>query len=67
MKNTTQETHTKNGYICFYRGQRKDVFADTSYEAQQIAAGLFKAKKSYDVNVMLAEKGGKPVAHVPSF
>ena len=67
MTHTTQDTHTRNGYVCFYRGQRKEVFAATLYQAQQIAAGLFRAKKSYDVSVMLAEKNGQQVTHVPSF
>lgn len=40
---------------------------DTSYEAQQKAAAFFKAKKSYDVTVVLCEKQGQPVAHTPDF
>jgi hypothetical protein len=53
----------KNGYICFYKSKQLEVHADTSYEAQQIAAKHFKAKKSYDVHVVLAEKGGEQVTH----
>lgn len=52
-----------NGYICFYRGKRLEVHASTSYEAQTKAAQIFKAKKSYEVDVHLAEKEGKPVVH----
>lgn len=52
-----------NGYVAFYRGKRTEVYANTSYEAQQKAALHFKAKKSYEVTVMLAEKDGKPVTH----
>jgi len=52
-----------NGYIAFYKGKKIEVHADTSYEAQQIAAKQFKAKKSYDVTVMLAEKNGEQVTH----
>jgi hypothetical protein len=52
-----------NGYIAFYRGKRAEVYADTSYEAQQKAAIVFKAKKSYEVTVMLAEKNGVEVVH----
>ena len=42
-------------YKCFYRGQSCVVQADSSYAAQQIAAKKFKAKKSYDVAVVLAD------------
>lgn len=42
-------------YIAFYKGRQLTVSADTSYLAQQLAAKLFKAKKSYDVTVMLAD------------
>lgn len=52
-----------NGYIAFYRGKKLEVFADTSYEAQKKAAAIFKAKKSYEVTVMLAEKNGQQVTH----
>lgn len=52
------------GYVCFYKGKRIEVYADSTYAAQQKAALLFKAKKSYEVNVMLAEKDGEPVVHV---
>ena len=52
-----------NGYIAFYRGKRTEVYAETSYEAQQKAAIVFKAKKSYEVTVMLAEKNGVEVIH----
>ena len=56
-----------NGYIAFYKGKRAEVYADTSYEAQQKAALLFKAKKRYEVSVMLAEKDGRQVVHAPAF
>ena len=53
-----------NGYIAFYKGKKTEVLADTSYQAQQKAAILFKTKKTYDITVMLAEKGGQQVVHV---
>lgn len=53
-----------NGYICFYRGKRLEVYAETSYAAQLQAAKLFKAKKSYEVTVALAELSGHPVTHI---
>lgn len=56
-----------NGYIAFYKGKQVEVMADSSYQAQQKAAAHFKAKKSYDVTVMLAEKEGEQVTHVPDF
>lgn len=52
-----------NGYIAFYKNQRAEVWADSSYQAQQKAAQLFKARKSYEVTVMLAEKDGAQVVH----
>ena len=54
-----------NGYIAFYKGKKMEVEAKTSYEAQQIAAKAFKAKKPYEVSVVLAEKDGKQVTHAP--
>ena len=45
-----------NGYICFYKGKKMEVYADTSYQAQEQAAKAFKAKKSYQVSTHLAEK-----------
>ena len=53
-----------NGYVCFYKGKRFEVYADTSYEAQQKCAKENGIKKAYDINVVLAEKGGKQVTHV---
>ena len=52
-----------NGYICFYKGKRVEVQANTSLEAQRKAAIAFKAKRTYDITVMLAEKDGEPVEH----
>lgn len=42
-------------YIAFYRGKELTVQAETSYAAQVKAAALFKAKKSYEVTVVLAD------------
>jgi len=57
----------ENGYIAFYKNKQVEVMADTQYEAQQIAAEHFRARKPHDVTVMLAEKGGKQVTHMPMF
>lgn len=56
-----------NGYIAFYRGKRLEVYAETSIEARDKAAVEFKARKAYDVTVILAEKDDKPVVHTPDF
>jgi hypothetical protein len=50
-----------NGYIALYRGKQIEVYANTSYEAQQKASIQFKAKKSYEVSVYLCELQGKQV------
>lgn len=55
--------YTENGYKAFYRGKETEVYANSSYEAQQKAAQFFKAKKSYEVNVMLCELDGKQYVH----
>lgn len=52
-----------NGYICLFKGKRVEVFADTSYQAQQKASALLKARKSYEVVVMLAQLDGKQYTH----
>ena len=50
-------------YLAMYKGNRKELLADSSYQAQKLAASLFKAKKSYDVTVMLLAIDNKPVTH----
>ena len=63
-----QEKHKKaNGYIAFYRGKQVEVRADTSLEAQRLAAHYWRVKKSFDVTVVLAEIGSEPVIHTPDF
>ncbi len=57
----------KNGYIAMYKGKKVEVMADTKLEAQQVAAAHFKARKSYEVDVYLAEVDGKPYSHMPMF
>jgi hypothetical protein len=53
-------------YIAFYKGKQMPVNALRSYDAQLIAAKAFKAKKSYEVTVMLAAKDDVPVIHHPA-
>ena len=56
-----------NRYKAFYKGKSIDVMANTSYEAQKLAALKFKAKKSYEVTVILCEKHGEQVTHNADF
>ncbi len=56
-----------NGYQAFYRGKTIEVYAETSFSAQKKAAEQFKAKKSYEVTVILCETdtdGSKPGVQV---
>ena len=63
-----QEKHKKaNGYVAFYKNRRTEVRADTSREAQLLAAHYFRVKKTHDVTVVLAEKEDQPVIHTPDF
>lgn len=55
-----------NGYIAFWRGKQMEVLAATSFEAQRKAAAAFKAKKAYEVTVILCERDGKQVTHSTS-
>lgn len=55
-----------NGYKAFYKGKELDVYATSSYEAQKLAAIQFKAKKTYEITIVLCEKSGTQVSHNPS-
>lgn len=55
-----------NEYKAFYKGKEIEVYAPTSYAAQQKAAMIFKAKKAYEVTVILCEKDGDVVPHSTS-
>lgn len=56
-----------NGYICFYKGKQIEVHAETTYAAQVKAAEVLRVtpKNRYQITVVLAEKGGEQVTHVP--
>jgi hypothetical protein len=47
----------QNGYIAYYNGKQREVYASTSYEAQLKAVELFKPRKSQQhmVHVQLCE------------
>ena len=53
-----------NTYKAFYRGKQIEVKADTTYEAQKTAAQIFKARKSWEVNIVRVAKDGAGVVHV---
>lgn len=53
-------------YIAFYKGKQIEVKALRSYDAQQIASKILKARKSYEVTVMLASKDDAIVIHHPA-
>lgn len=52
-----------NGYIGYYKSKKYEVYANTTREAQDKIAKIAKARKSYEVTVVLAEKNGKEVTH----
>ena len=52
-----------NGYKAFYKGKSIEVYANTSYEAQKKAAEVLKARKAYQVTVVICEKAGQQVTH----
>jgi predicted Fe-Mo cluster-binding NifX family protein len=52
-----------NGYKAFYKGKSIEVYANTSYEAQKKAAEVFKARKAYQITVVICEKAGQQVTH----
>ncbi len=56
-----------NGYVAFYKGKRIEVYANTSYEAQGKAQKVLKVRDSqrYNITVVLAEKDGEEVTHLP--
>ncbi len=57
-----------NKYKAFYKGKNIEVDAKTSYDAQIVASNIFKAKKRYEVTVMLLQRAdGTEVVHVADF
>lgn len=52
-----------NGYKAFYKGKELDIYANSSYEAQKLAAIQFKAKKAYEITIVLCELSGAQVTH----
>jgi hypothetical protein len=54
------EVEFMNGYIAIWRSKKIEVYAETSYEAQQKAQKEFGNKKGYEISVVLAEKNVDP-------
>jgi hypothetical protein len=52
-----------NGYICFHKGKRYEIYAESSFAAQCMCAVNHNIKKRSEINVVLAEKNGKPVVY----
>ena len=55
-----------NGYKAFYQNKTTEIYAETSYKAQQKAAELWKVrpKSVYKIAVVLCErKDGSTVIH----
>ena len=50
-----------NRYVCFYKKKTVEIEAPSSYVAQSLAATKFKAKKAWDVAVVLIEVDGNPL------
>jgi hypothetical protein len=58
------------GYVCFYQGKRVEVYAETTFGAQnKVAAQLHvPAKKQYLISVNLCERAdGSEVIHTATF
>lgn len=56
------------GYVCIYNNQRIELYASSSYSAQELAVKEFqknsrKKVKGWDVIVILAEVNGEEVIH----
>jgi hypothetical protein len=58
-----------NGYICFYRGERYEVHADTPLAAQEAVRVIVQKKyprrkiKGWDISATIAEHNGEQVVH----
>ena len=63
------DANTLNGYVCFYNRKRIEVYAKSSYAAQHEARDILKVpvSKTYLISVVLAEKDGQAVTHLPLF
>lgn len=68
---STNQEEGKNGYIAFYNGKKIEVYANSSYEAQQKALKTFQSQsrkkiQGWEINVTIATKDGEDVIHSTS-
>ena len=62
-----QTTNNLNGYLCFYKNKKYEVYAESTYSAQLKCAKDNNIKKNSDIRVHLCEKAGTPVIHIADF
>jgi len=56
------------GYVAFYKGMRYEVYAKTLLAARDIVQKHCKAKKAYEINILIAERAdGATVEHSADF
>ena len=57
------------GYVCLFKGERIEIYADNLYKAKLKTIETLKIKKKEEhmLIVILAEKDGKQVVHTPDF
>lgn len=54
------------GYIAFYKDKQHEIYTDKGiYAVKCEAAQFFKAKRTSDIIIMLAEKDNQCVIHKP--
>lgn len=56
-----------NKYKAFYKSKDIEVEAESSHQAQVKGAAVFKAKKEYQVTVVLLSVGDREIVHKPLF
>lgn len=56
-----------NKYKAFYNSKNIEVEAESSRQAQVKAAAVFKAKKEYQVTVVLLSVDDREIVHKPLF
>jgi hypothetical protein len=59
----------QNGYVAMYNGQKAEIYADSLYAAKVAAIEKFGVRPNQEhmVTVMLAQKDGEDVTHLPLF
>ena len=53
-----------NGYICFYKGKRYEIYSFSKFNAQTQMSKQLGIKKAWEIDVILAELDSKPVIHI---